>query len=108
MRAVEGPVAKAAAALHDVLEDSEVTVEDLRSARLPDEVVDAVIALTHAPGLSYEQYIERLAGNAIAFEVKLADLNDNLINNRRLAPSVDVRERIDRYERAIMRLSSGR
>lgn len=66
-----------------------------------------MIALTRTPGLGYEQYIERLASNAIAREVKLADLNNNLVNNRRLAPTADVRERISRYERAIVKLSSG-
>jgi (p)ppGpp synthase/HD superfamily hydrolase len=103
--AVDGPVAKAAAVLHDVLEDSDVTVEALREEGMPGEVVDAVIALTRTPDVSYEAYIERVAKNRIALEVKLADMRDNLANNLRLPPTPDVVERIGRYERAIERLA---
>jgi (p)ppGpp synthase/HD superfamily hydrolase len=106
MRAVSGPFARAAAVLHDVLEDTDVSVEALRDAGLPDEVVDAVIALTHAPDVGYAAYIEQVAKNAVAREVKLADLKDNLAYNRRLPRTADVLERIDRYEQAIMTLSA--
>jgi hypothetical protein len=105
MNAVDGPAAKAAAALHDVLEDSDVTVEELREKGMPREVVDAVIALTRTPDVSYEAYIERVAVNPIAREVKLADVRDNLANNLRLPATPDVVERIGRYERAIDRLA---
>jgi (p)ppGpp synthase/HD superfamily hydrolase len=104
MVAVDGFRAQAAAVLHDVLEDTEVTVEELRAAGLPIDVVDAVVALTHRPGQSYERYIEQVACDAIAREVKLADLADNLANNRRLPNTTDVVARIERYERAIRRL----
>jgi GNAT superfamily N-acetyltransferase len=106
MGAVDGPLAKAAAVLHDVLEDTDVTVGALRDAGMPGEVVDAVIALTHVPALSYDAYIEHVAQNALAREVKLADLRENVANNRRLAPTPDVLERIGRYERSIERLAS--
>jgi (p)ppGpp synthase/HD superfamily hydrolase len=105
MHAVDGPVAKAAAVLHDVLEDSDVTVEALRREGMPGEVVNAVIALTRTPDVSYEAYIERVAKNRIAREVKLADMRDNLANNLQLTPTPDVVERIGRYEWAIERLA---
>lgn len=105
MHAVDGPVAKAAAVLHDVLEDTHVTVAALREEGMPREVVNAVIALTRTPDMSYEAYIERVAKNRIAREVKLADMRDNLANNLRLTPTPDVVERIGRYERAIDRLA---
>jgi (p)ppGpp synthase/HD superfamily hydrolase len=104
MLAVEGLRAQAAAVLHDVLEDAEMTVEDLGAAGLPIDVVDAVVALTHRPGQSYERYVEQVACDAIAREVKLADLADNLANNKRLPSAADVVARIERYERAIRRL----
>ena len=68
--------------LHDVLEDSDVTIDDLRR-RLPDEEVEAVLLLTHGTDESYEEYIDRLAraeGNAgsLARAVKEADMLDNL------------------------------
>jgi (p)ppGpp synthase/HD superfamily hydrolase len=108
MRAVRGLRAQATAVLHDVLEDTPVTAEDLRGAELSGEVVDAVVALTRRPGQTYEEYIERVAGNALAREVKLADLADNLANNRRLPRRPDVVARIERYERAVRRLGGSR
>ena len=104
MLAVDGFRVQAAAVLHDVLEDTEVTVEELAAAGLPVDVVDAVVALTHRPGQSYDRYVEQVAADAIAREVKLADLADNLANNKRLPNAPDVVARIERYERAICRL----
>jgi (p)ppGpp synthase/HD superfamily hydrolase len=104
MNAVHGARAQAAAVLHDVLEDTPITANELRAAELPVEVVEAVIALTRRPEEPYEQYIERVACNDIAREVKLADLSDNLANNRRLAKDPEALARIERYERATRRL----
>ena len=61
------------------------------------DVVATVVALTHQPDESYEQYIEKVACDDLAREVKLADLADNLANNRRLASTPEVAARIDRY-----------
>jgi (p)ppGpp synthase/HD superfamily hydrolase len=104
MLAVDGFRVQAAAVLHDVLEDTEVTVEQLGAVGLPIDVVDAVVALTHRPEQSYERYVEQVACDAIARQVKLADLADNLANNRRLPETPDVLARIERYERAVRRL----
>ena len=101
MLGVSGVRARAVAVLHDVLEDTAVTVEELREANLSSEVVDAVIALTRRSGQTYEQYIAQVAGNAIARPVKLADLADNLANNQRLTRRPDVVARIERYKQAI-------
>ena len=95
-----------AAVLHDVLEDTPVTVDELRAEGLPDDVIDAVIVLTRRDGTSYEDYIERVALNPIARDVKAADIADNLANNRRLPVTPEVAERIARYERALLRLAS--
>jgi (p)ppGpp synthase/HD superfamily hydrolase len=100
MNALHGARAQAAALLHDVLEDTTMTADELRAADLPVEVVEAVIALTRPPAETYEQYIERVALNDIAREVKLA----NLANNRRLPKDPEALARIERYERAIRRL----
>ena len=93
-----------AAVLHDVLEDTSVTVDELRGEELPADVVDAVLALTHRAGTSYEEYIEEVALNSIARDVKVVDIKDNLVNNRRLPATPDVIARIVRYERALLRL----
>jgi (p)ppGpp synthase/HD superfamily hydrolase len=106
MFAVQGSKAQTAAVLHDVLEDTEVNVDQLRQARIPDDVIAAVVALTHRAEHTYDQYIEQVAHDRLARNVKLADLADNLANNYRLNPSPDVTARIDRYQRAIQRLQA--
>jgi (p)ppGpp synthase/HD superfamily hydrolase len=106
MLAVAGFRARAVAVLHDVLEDTPVSVDKIRATGVAADVVDAVVTLTHRPSQIYEDYIDHVAGDALARRVKLADLADNLANNRRLHPTRDVVDRIDRYERAVRRLSA--
>jgi (p)ppGpp synthase/HD superfamily hydrolase len=105
MLAVDGPHARMAAVLHDVLEDTQATGDDLRDAGFPRAVVDAVVVLSHRPQHTYEEYIELVAGNELARTIKLADLADNLANNRSLPHTADVVARIDRYELALQRLT---
>jgi (p)ppGpp synthase/HD superfamily hydrolase len=98
------PEARVVAALHDVLEDSDMTAEDLRRLGLGDVELEAVLLLTRPDDEPYEDYIERLAtapGEAgrLARIVKLADLRDNLSRTR--PEQEDLRQR---YERAIKRL----
>jgi (p)ppGpp synthase/HD superfamily hydrolase len=89
-----------AAVLHDVVEDSQVTLEDLRKAGFPEEVLTAVKLLTHEEGISYEDYVERLKPHPIARRIKLADLEDNS-DIRRLS-GIEERdlERLRKYHRA--------
>ena len=105
MVAVRGVRVQMAAVLHDVLEDTPLTIEDLRAQDLADEVITAVVALTRRPGVEYEQYIRELARDPIAREVKTADIADNLANNRRLPPTPETTARIARYERALQFLN---
>jgi (p)ppGpp synthase/HD superfamily hydrolase len=106
MLAVDGAPARMAAVLHDVLEDTTMTADELLNAGVSRTVVDAVVALTHCPKDSYDEYIERLADNELARKVKLADLADNLANNESLPRTPDVVARINRYQRALRRLTS--
>lgn len=69
--------ARMTAALHDVLEDSDITVVDLYERGCPVEVVSAVVALTRQPGEQLEAYLKRVASDRLAVEVKRADLADN-------------------------------
>jgi len=70
---------KAAALLHDVIEDTNITESDLRND-FPEEVVNVVKILTRLIGETYFDYILRIAKsrNTKAVTIKLADLNDNI------------------------------
>jgi (p)ppGpp synthase/HD superfamily hydrolase len=63
--------------LHDVVEDTDVTLEDLKK-EFPQVVVDAVDAVSRRKGESYVQFINRAGKNTLARHVKLADLEHNL------------------------------
>lgn len=100
MLAVEGEVAQMAAVLHDVVEDTPVTLEDLRQAGFPPAVVDAVDHLTRRPDEPYEAFIARIKPHALARLVKREDLRDNmnLLRLRTITPR-DL-ERLQRYRAA--------
>ena len=70
-------VAMAVAYLHDVVEDTPVTIEDIR-AEFPPEVTDAVDVLSHKKGVPYAYYIWQVQQNPIATKVKLSDLRSNM------------------------------
>lgn len=68
----------AAALLHDVIEDSDISAAELVDAGIPEDVVHAVLLLTRDDSESYESFIWRLALNPLAAKVKLADIEDNI------------------------------
>lgn len=74
--AMEDEICCCAALLHDVVEDTAVTLEDL-AAVFPPEVVEAVALLTHEEGTDYFDYVRHIRSNPIALKVKLADLTHN-------------------------------
>lgn len=71
---------KKAGFLHDVVEDTDLTLEALRSQGVEEDVLAAVDLLTHRDGVSYEDYVRNIvaSGNEIAIHVKLNDLRQNL------------------------------
>ena len=91
------------ALLHDVLEDTDVTEADLRE-KFPDEIVNAVVVMTHQDGEPYEDYIERIKGNRLALRVKICDLIQNMNLNRLLNVTDDDIARVEKYSRAIATL----
>lgn len=105
MLGVTSRVAQVVAVLHDVLEDTPVTLSALEERGFVRPVLDALDCLRHRPGEAYEDYIHRVAADPIAREVKLSDLRDNLANNRALPPTQGNLARIARYERAQRTLS---
>ncbi len=65
------------ALLHDVAEDTDITVDDIAAMGFPQSVTDALRLLKHEEGVPYLKYVERLAQDPIARKVKLADLAHN-------------------------------
>ena len=98
--------ARIAAVLHDVVEDTPVTLEQLRDAGFAEEIVAAVQLLTHDPMDTYDQYIAKLKTNPIARAVKRADLEDNMRLERNAALTEKDWERLQRYHRAWKDLSA--
>ena len=73
---------KTIAVLHDVLEDSSWTENDLINAGISKEAVEQIKILTRLKHESYSTYLQRIAGSHAAMRVKLADLKDNMDLNR--------------------------
>ena len=96
---------KAVALLHDVLEDSPYTAEELILAGLPETVVTAVQVLTKKKGQDYQQYLELVKSNPIARCVKLADLKHNSDLSRLATITEKDLERFEKYKKAIDYLS---
>ena len=65
------------ALLHDVVEDSDLTLDDLRQMGFGDAVIAALALLTHDPAVEYMDYVRAIKDNPIARAVKLADLRHN-------------------------------
>jgi len=62
---------------HDVIEDTAVTYQDLRSQGMSERVIDGIRALTKVPGQTYDEYKECVFANKDAMRVKMADLRHN-------------------------------
>jgi (p)ppGpp synthase/HD superfamily hydrolase len=92
------------AVLHDVVEDSEVTLDDLTDLGFSEDITEAVDCLTKRLDESYEDFIERALANPVATKVKIADIEDNM-DVRRLGPlTVRDVERLKRYQKMWLRL----
>ncbi len=102
------PNARIVALLHDVVEDSEVTMEQLQTEGFSAEVLATLRLVTHDPAVSYDDYISLILTDRTAIEVKMADLEDN--SDIRRLQSVDEKtmQRLNKYLLAYRRLSAVR
>ena len=66
MMSVEHPEARIVGVLHDIVEDTSVTLSDLKDAGFSATVVEGVASLTHLSGISYCDYVIRIRSNEIA------------------------------------------
>lgn len=88
------------ALLHDVLEDTNYTVEDICALGFPDSVIEAINCITRPKGMDYIEYIKQVKKNNIATKVKLADIENNSDEQRLSLCISDVEKLRKRYKLA--------
>ena len=97
MMSVRAPHERMAAVLHDVVEDTSITLADLEAEGFPREVIDAIGALTKSKGESRIDAARRAAAHPIARVVKLADVADNMDLTRIPNPTESDHARLRQY-----------
>lgn len=89
---------KIVAVLHDILEDTATTIDELYRLGFQTHLIDAIIALTKQEGESRIQAAQRTVQNPIARVVKLADITDNMDLSRIQSPTMKDFERLKEYQ----------
>lgn len=89
------------ALLHDVVEDTHFTIDDLREQGFPKQITDAILLLSHDKSVPYLDYVKGVRDNPIARTVKLTDLRHNSDMSRLDFVDEKTCERIDKYRKAI-------
>lgn len=87
--------------LHDVVEDSEYTFEDLKNEGFSDEILEALKLLTHDKNVDYLEYVSKLKRNELARLVKLADLAHNSNLSRLKTVTEKDIARVEKYKKAM-------
>lgn len=86
---MDDEISASVALLHDVVEDTDITFEDLREKGIPEEVIGPLKLLTHEKSVPYMEYIEALSADPVATKVKLSDLQHNMDVTRYCRPMTD-------------------
>ena len=105
MLSLEDEIERICAVLHDVIEDTDITLEYLKNEGFSNEVLTALDALSRRKDESYDEFIDRIINNKIACHVKLADLKHNMDLSRIKQPSQKDYDRIKKYQKAVKALS---
>lgn len=99
-------VEKICGVLHDVVEDSDWTIDDLKNEGFSEEVISVIKCLTkETDNEDYDEFIERIAKDPIATKVKLNDLLDNMDITRLNELSEQDLRRLNKYLRAYKKLN---
>lgn len=88
------------ALLHDVVEDTDMTFEELGKMGFTDSIIEALKLLTHKDGVPYMEYVEALSVNPIARRVKMSDLTHNMNRTRRENITQQDEKRWAKYQKA--------
>lgn len=86
---------------HDVLEDTNYTVDNIRAAGMNEEVIEALLLLNHDPKVEYMDYIRHLSKNNIARHVKIYDLQHNSNLSRLEKVTKKDLKRVEKYKEAL-------
>lgn len=92
---------KIVALLHDILEDTEVTADDLRAYGFTERIIKSIRILTKDNSESYEEYLSYVKTDNIAWMVKRADLKHNMNIDRIPNPTEKDLKRIEKYKKAL-------
>jgi (p)ppGpp synthase/HD superfamily hydrolase len=97
---------KIVAVLHDVVEDTSWTFDDLRGEGFPEEIIAALKCVTKRANEDYEEFVRRSASNSLARRVKIADLEDNMDLRRLESVTEQDVPRLEKYLKAWRQLSA--
>ena len=92
---------KIVAYLHDVVEDTSVTIEDLANEGFSETIIQAINTITKKKHESYENYIKRVAKNPLARKVKIADLRHNTDLTRLKKITEKDITRVEKYQKCL-------
>ena len=89
------------ALLHDVVEDTDITFEELENEGFSEDIIDALKLMTHDDSVPYMDYVKEIKTNRIATTVKIADLKHNSDLTRLDIVDEKAIKRVDKYKKAI-------
>lgn len=104
MQSCNSDLEKICAVLHDVIEDTNISLNELREEGFAEEVLVILDLLTKKEQEDYSTFIDRISTNETACRVKIADLQDNMNLARIKSPSVEDKKRVEKYMDAFERL----
>lgn len=87
------------ALLHDIVEDTDTTFEDLRKLGFSDNVINALKLMTHDKNIDYFEYVKNISKNPIARKVKIKDLEHNMDTSRLDEVTDKDLERVKKYKK---------
>jgi len=97
MARVQSEAEKIAAVLHDIIEDTDYTIENLREKGYSKEILEAIECLTKRDGENYDEFVQRSKANPIARKVKIADIEDNMDIRRLNVLKEEDLKRLNKY-----------
>lgn len=91
---------KIVAVLHDVIEDSDISIEHLTKLKFPESITNAIALLSKTKNQDYNDYINSIKKNKLATKVKIADLEDNMNLSRLKSITEKDKQRLVKYKTA--------